>query len=164
MQDLMAWARYNKKKLHPIELAAIAHHKLVYINPFFDRNGRVARLLMNLLLMKEGYPLVVILKNDRKNITRCWKRRTGGDLNPFVQFTAQAVERSLNIYLKALLPAKTGRRYLPLPKISKQTPYSKKYLNLLARHGRIEASKEGRNWVTTVEAVNNYIKARQRQR
>ncbi len=48
--------------------------------------------------------------------------------------------------------------------ISKQTPYSEKYLNLLARLGRIEAHKEGRNWVTNIEAVKNYIKGRQRQR
>jgi len=164
MQDLITWIRDNKKKLHTIELAAIAHHKLVCIHPFFDGNGRVARLFMNLLLMKEGYPLVVILKNDRKKYYQVLEKADKGDLNPFVQFTAQAVERSLNIYLKTLLPAKPGRRYLPLSEISKQTQYSEKYLNLLARHGKIEAHKEGRNWVTTVEAVNNYIKARQRQR
>lgn len=87
-----------------------------------------------------------------------------GSLNPFVQFTTQAVERSLNIYLKNLLPVKPGRRYQPLSEISKQIPYSEKYLNLLARLGRIEAHKEGRNWVTTIEAVNNYIKGRQRRR
>lgn len=164
MQDLITWVRDNKRKFHPIELAAIAHHKLVYIHPFFDGNGRVARLFMNLLLIKEGYPLVVILKNDRKKYYQVLEKADKGDLNPFVQFIAQAVERSLNIYLKTLLPAKPGRRYLPLSEISKQTPYSEKYLNLLARHGKIEAHKEGRNWVTTVEAVNNYIKARQRQR
>ena len=164
MQDLITWVRDNKRKFHPIELAAIAHHKLVYIHPFFDGNGRVARLLMNLLLMREGYPLVVILKNDRKKYYQVLEKADKGDLNPFVQFTVQAVERSLNIYLKTLLPAKPGRRYLPLSEISKQTPYSEKYLNLLARHGKIEAHKEGRNWVTTVEAVNNYINARQRQR
>ncbi|CAG1771494.1 hypothetical protein BAC3_01856 [uncultured bacterium] len=164
MRDLTGWIRNNKKKLHPIELAALAHHKLVYIHPFFDGNGRVARLLMNLLLMREGYPLVVVLKNDRKKYYQMLERADKGNLNPFIQFTAQAVERSLNIYLKNLLPAKPGRRYLPLSEISKQTSYSEKYLNLLARLGRIEAHKEGRNWVTTIEAVNNYKKGRQRQR
>lgn len=164
MRELINWIRNNKKKLHPIELAAIAHHKLVYIHPFFDGNGRVARLLMNLLLMREGYPLVVILKNDRKKYYQMLEKADKGNLNPFVQFTTQAVERSLNIYLKNLLPAKPGRRYLSLSEISKQTPYSEKYLNLLARLGRIEAHKERRNWVTTIEAVNNYIKGRERQR
>lgn len=164
MRELIDWIRDNKRRLHPIELAAIAHHKLVYIHPFFDGNGRVARLMMNLLLMREGYPLVVILKNDRKKYYQMLEKADKGNLNPFVQFTAQAVERSLNIYLKNLLPAKPGRRYQPLSEISKQTPYSEKYLNLLARVGRIEAHKEGRNWVTTLEAVKNYIKGRQRQR
>lgn len=164
MRDLITWIRDNKKKFNTIELAALAHHKLVYIHPFFDGNGRVARLLMNLLLMREGYPLVVILNNDRKKYYQMLEKADKGNLNPFVQFTAQAVERSLNIYLKNLLPAKPGRRYLLLSEISKQTPYSEKYLNLLARLGRIEAHKEGRNWVTTIEAVKNYIKGRQRQR
>lgn len=162
MRDLIWWIRSAWKKLHPIEMAALSHHRLVYIHPFFDGNGRVARLLMNLLLMREGYPLVVILKNDRKKYYQMLEKADKGNLNPFVQFTAQAVERSLNIYLKNLL--KPGRRYLPLSEISKQTPYSEKYLNLLARLGRIDAYKEGRNWVTTLEAVNNYIKGRQRQR
>ena len=66
MQDLINWIDFHKNKLHIIELAALLHHKLVYIHPFFDGNGRTARLAMNLLLMQAGYPLVVILKNDRK--------------------------------------------------------------------------------------------------
>src|SRR3990167_7320361 len=70
MQALISWFGRNQKRLHPVELAAILHHKLVYIHPFFDGNGRTARLAMNLILMKAGYPLVIILKNDRKKYYR----------------------------------------------------------------------------------------------
>jgi|SRR3989344_4215628 len=66
MKNLISWVRSNRNRLHPIELAAILHHKIVFIHPFFDGNGRCARLTMNLILMQKGYPLVIILKNDRK--------------------------------------------------------------------------------------------------
>ena len=50
---------------HPIQIAALAHYKFVYIHPFYDGNGRTARLLMNLILMKSGYPPVIIRKEER---------------------------------------------------------------------------------------------------
>ncbi|MFA5124633.1 MAG: Fic family protein [Patescibacteria group bacterium] len=165
MRQLVDWVRNNKNKLHPIELAAIAHHKLVNIHPFNDGNGRTARLFMNLLLMQDGYPLVMILKNDRKKYYLTLEKADKGNLAPFVAFIAQAIERSLNIYLKTLAPTKSkSEKYMPLSEISQQTTFSDKYLNLLARQGKIEAHKEGRIWVTNMDAINNYLKNRQRQK
>lgn len=51
--------------LHPIKQAAIAHYKLVNIHPFTDGNGRTSRLLMNTILMRYGFPPVVIQKQQR---------------------------------------------------------------------------------------------------
>lgn len=165
MNKLMKWLQQNKKKLHIIELAALFHHKLVYIHPFFDGNGRTARLAMNLLLMQTGYPLVIILKNDRKKYYQVLSKADKEDLTPFVRFIAQAVERSLDIYSKTLTPvSKKREKFIPLSEASKQTPYSAKYLNLLARQGKLEAHKEGRNWLTTKEAIERYIKGRERKR
>jgi len=165
MKDLVQWIKINEKKLHQIELAAIIHHKLVFIHPFFDGNGRTARLVMNLFLMQKGYPLVMILKNDRKRYYDSLDKADKGNCLPFIRFVAQAVERSLNIYLKTLLPKNQKKEtYLPLSSISKKTPYSEKYLNLLARIGKLEAFKEKRNWVTSLEAVKRYIKNRVRKR
>ncbi len=165
MKNLIKWLKQNRKKLHIIELAALLHHKLVYIHPFFDGNGRTARLVMNLLLMQAGYPLVIILKNDRKKYYRVLEQADKENFVPLVRFVAQAVSRSLDIYLKTLTPiSKKREKYLPLSKISKQTPYSIKYLNLLARQGKLEAYKEGRIWLTTKEAVERYIKSRERKR
>lgn len=165
MDDLIKWIEENKKKLHPIELAAIFHHKIVFIHPFFDGNGRTARLVMNLILMQKGYPLVMILKNDRKRYYDALDKADKSQYLPFVRFIAQAVERSLNIYLKTLLPASPRKEvYCPLSEISKKTPYSEKYLNLLARVGKIEAHKEKRNWVTSYEAIERYMKNRMRRR
>ena len=47
-------------KLHPVEYAAAAHKEFVFIHPFIDGNGRVARLLMNLCLIRQGYTIAVI--------------------------------------------------------------------------------------------------------
>lgn len=115
--------------------------------------------------MQKGYPLVVILKNDRKKYYQVLAKADKGDYIPLVRFIAQAVERSLDIYLKALTPvSKKREKYWPLSEISKQIPYSAKHLNLLARQGKLEAHKQGRDWLTTKEAVERYMRGRKRQR
>jgi len=165
MYKLIEWLKKNRKKLSIIELGALLHHKLVYIHPFFDGNGRTSRLVMNLLLMQAGYPLVIILKNDRKKYYNVLSKADKGDLIPFVRFIAQAVSRSLDIYLKILTPISEKReKYISLLEASRQTPYSPKYLNLLVRQGKLEAHKEGRIWLTTREAVERYIRDRKRKR
>ena len=165
VSDLIKWVSNNKNKLSPIELAAFLHHRIVFIHPFFDGNGRTARLVMNLILMQKGYPLVMILKNDRRRYYDSLDKADKENYKPFVNFIAQALERSLNIYLRTLLPiTKTKEKYFLLSEISKKISYSEKYLNLLARQGKIEAHKEKRNWVVSFEAVERYIKNRMRKR
>ena len=165
MKNLISWFSKKQKNLHPVELAALLHHRLVHIHPFFDGNGRTTRLTMNILLMQKGYPLVIILKNDRKKYYRALNQADKGNYHQLILFIAQAVERSLDIYLKTLTPiSKKREKFLPLSKISQQTPFSTKYLNLLARQGKLEAHKEDRNWLTSIEAVKRYLKNRQRQR
>jgi Fic family protein len=165
MRDLINWFIKNRKKLHPVELSAQLHHRLVYIHPFFDGNGRTARLVMNIVLMRSKYPLVVILKNDRKKYYRVLDQADKGNLKPVVQFVAQAVERSLDIYLKTLTPVgKKREKFQLLSEVSEQSSYSSKYLNLLARQGKLEAHKQGRNWLTSIDAVNRYIDKRERKR
>ncbi len=165
MHGLIEWMRQEKAKLHPVELSAILHHKIVHIHPFFDGNGRTARLAMNVFLLQAGYPLVIILKNDRKKYYRVLALADKGDYEPLVKFTAQAVERSLDIYLNVLTPiSKTKEKYYSLLELSKGSPYSAKYLNLLARTGKLEAHKEGRDWLSTKEALHRYIASRKRNR
>ncbi len=165
MKKLVSWFTKERKNISTIELSALLHHKLVYIHPFFDGNGRTARLIMNIILMRAGYPLAVILKNDRKKYYRILDIADKGDYDPLIKFVAQAVERSLDIYLKTLTPITQKREsFKLLSEISPKTPYSTKYLNLLARQGKLEAHKQGRNWLTSVEAVGRYIEKRERNR
>lgn len=112
MQDLIAWISKEKKHMHVVELAALVHHKFVYIHPFFDGNGRTSRLLMNLILMQAGFPLSIVLKNDRKKYYRVLAQADKENLEPFVRFIAQTVERSLDIYLKTLTPTSKNERSL----------------------------------------------------
>jgi|TARA_B110000037_G_scaffold209475_2_gene258681 Fic family protein len=103
MDELHNWLK-SKPKLHPIELAAEAHYRLVTIHPFVVGNGRTARLLMNLILMMQGYPPAIIRKRDRLNyIAILEKAQTFGSKDPFVKLISKAAERSLEIYLKAVL-------------------------------------------------------------
>jgi len=165
MRDLISWLNSQRNKMSIVELAALLHHKLVHIHPFFDGNGRTARLTMNLFLMQAGYPLVIILKNDRKKYYDALEKADDDKYEPLVKFIAQSIERSLDIYLKTLTPTTTKQeKFVSLAEISKTTPFSAKYLNLLARQGKLEAYKEGRDWLTSKEAIERYLKNRIRQR
>jgi len=165
MRNLIDWVGDNEKKMHPVELAAILHHKLVYIHPFFDGNGRTSRLVMNIILMQSGFPLVIVLKNDRKRYYQTLSSADKGEYADFVNFIARAVERTLDIYLKILMPSKKGNeKYISLADLAKDSKFTEKYLNLLARSGKLEAHKEGRNWLTSKDALKRYMDSRERVR
>lgn len=102
MANMQIWLK-STKKLHPVELAAEAHYRLVTIHPFVDGNGRTARLLMNMILMMEGYPPAIIRKRDRlAYISALEKAQLGGSKEDYLKLIGKAVDRSLEIYLKAL--------------------------------------------------------------
>lgn len=87
---------------------------------------------MNVLLMRKGFTLAIILKHDRKGYFRVLQTADRDDSAPLVLFIAQAVERSLDLYLRTFGKETTGK-LLTLSEASRGTPYSPKYLNLLAR-------------------------------
>jgi Fic family protein len=101
MMNFIDWLKHAK--LHPVELAAEAHYQLVTIHPFIDGNGRTARLLMNLILMMDGYPPAIIRKRDRLSyINALEKAQLGGSKADYFTLIMNAVDRSLEIYLKAI--------------------------------------------------------------
>lgn len=159
MNDYINYINNNPEKLNVIELAAIIHYRFVEIHPFTDGNGRCARLLMNLFLMRHGYPVTMVLKVDRKKYYDRLKEVDNGDVKPFVYFIGRNVERSLDLYLDVF---KKGPKYISLAAASKDSPYSQEYLSLLARRGRIEVIKLGRNWFIKKEAIKKYIKSKKK--
>jgi len=74
LREFFRWYDKNKKKLHPVELAALAHLKFVTIHPFADGNGRISRLMMNFILHKHGYPLLDIPYERRANYYNALER------------------------------------------------------------------------------------------
>jgi len=156
INKLLQTISQNPDELRPIELSAFFHHKMVFIHPFLDGNGRTARLLMNIIPMRNGYPFTVLLKVDRPKYLRALNEADNENLIPFANFVANCVERSLDIYLLAF---EKEAEILTLAEASKLTPYTQEYLSLLARKGSIGAFKLGRNWVITKKTLNEYLKA-----
>lgn len=160
--ELIEWVNSSNENI--LIKSAIFHHRFVWIHPFFDGNGRTVRLLFNLLLMKEGFPPAIILKNDRKKYYDALNSANNGDYSKLLLLILQASERSLDIYLSSL--NNTYDNYRPISDIveEEKLPYGQEYVSLLARKGKIDAFKEGRNWLTTKEAVLDYIENRERKR
>jgi Fic family protein len=164
LDELIDFVNTNPLELNDIELAAIFHHKLVWIHPFFDGNGRTVRLGMNLLLMRRGFPPAIILKNDRKKYYEALNQANNGNYQKLMLLMCQALERSLNIYLNAMPDNDTDFQKISDIVSEPSSPYGQEYVSLLARTGKIDAYKEGRNWYTTKEAIDDYIENRQRKR
>jgi len=79
------------------------------------------------------------------------------NLKPFVNFIARCVEESLALYLAAVKPSSGRNRFMKLAEAAKIVPYSKGYLGLLARRGRMAATKIGKDWHVTPEALKAYL-------
>ena len=102
MKEFVKWLQ-EEKSLHPVELAAEAHYRLVTIHPFIDGNGRTARLLMNFILTIHGYIPAIIQKDERlAYINSLEKAQLGGSKDDYFEIIVKAVDRSLDIYLENL--------------------------------------------------------------
>lgn len=103
MEQLIKWYDIEAQKLHPVERGAMLHAIFVGIHPFIDGNGRTSRLLLNLELMKAGFPAVVIKVENRLAYYEALdKSHTTKDYRDFIQLIAKEVEDSLNLYLSAI--------------------------------------------------------------
>ena len=147
--------KLNSKE-HPIVEAAIAHFELVHIHPFVDGNGRTARLLMNLVLIKNGYFPAIILKNDRMKYYDVLEKAHKGKIDDFIFFMARSLERTIYLYFEAIPKIKDN--FITLKEASEISDYSPDYLNVMARRGSIPAFKIKRNWVVSRAAFLEYLK------
>lgn len=165
LDELIDFVNTNPLEINDIELATVFHHKLVWIHPFFDGNGRTVRLAMNLLLMRKGFPPAIILKNDRKKYYEALNQANLGNYQRLMLLMSQALERTLNIYISSLPDNDYDFQEISnIVSEPNELPYSQEYISLLARQGKIDAHKEGRNWYTTKKAIEEYIANRKRMR
>lgn len=146
----------TESKKHPVETAALLHYQFVEIHPFVNGNGRVARLLTNLYLISKGYPPAVLKKEDKGKYYRVLRAANVGNLTPFVNFIAKAVDEGLTMYLSTFGEAD---ELLPLKELAKETSYSQEYLSLRARQGVLDAVKIGKEWHSSRHAVKQYLEA-----
>jgi Fic family protein len=143
-------------KLHPIKKAAFIHHELVRIHPFLDGNGRVSRLITNLYLMKQGYPPIVLKKEDRRKYYQVLQKADNSDLSPFANFIAQAVHEALMYYLSSFVD---DERLISLKEIADFSAYSQEYLSFRARQGKLDAVKIENVWYSSKRAFKEYLKS-----
>lgn len=101
MAELIQWTNEHMDKEDPVILSSILHYRFVRIHPFDDGNGRVARLLMNYILLRKGYPVVVIKSSEKKQYLAALHKADAGDLPAFSEHIAEQVVWSFNIWLKA---------------------------------------------------------------
>ncbi|MFM1852727.1 MAG: hypothetical protein RL164_44 [Bacteroidota bacterium] len=103
MDGYFEFYELNKRTMHPVLLAAEMHERLVTIHPFIDGNGRTARLVMNLILLQNGYTLVNI-KGNLKNRLKYYQALEQVQLNhehtEFYKLILSSAEKSLLQHLE----------------------------------------------------------------
>ena len=113
MRKFIEWL-VNQQEKHPVKVATDAHFKFELIHPFIDGNGRVGRLLMNLVLITSGYPMAIIRNEERTQYLQSLNvTQTKSDLGLLENLIENSVERSLDAYIaaaegKAVLPNLVG--------------------------------------------------------
>jgi len=87
LREFFPWYHSNKRTMHPVHLAALVHLRFVSIHPFGDGNGRIARLLMNYVLHRQGYPMLIIDYSQRNSYYTALERsQVTKDEHIFVQW------------------------------------------------------------------------------
>lgn len=125
--------------------AAVAHTWLVTVHPFVDGNGRVARLLMNLVLMRHGYPIAIVTKEDRLRYYDALEFSQATDLTPFLALVAECIEESLEEYEAA---AQEQRE---------QTEWAASLAQRFTRPERVRAENEYEVWRNAMELLKSHF-------
>jgi Fic family protein len=101
LTEFFKWYKKNKDGLHPVELAALVHLKLVTIHPFGDGNGRITRLVMNFVLNRKKYPLFDITYENRNSYYNALQRsQVKKDDKIFLQWFVKRYTKEYERYLK----------------------------------------------------------------
>lgn len=102
MAELIEWYRDkdSQNNTNPILLAAEFHYKFIRIHPFDDGNGRTARIIMNFILLKYGYPPVVIKTDDKERYISTLQQADVGNIEPFFEYIGKNLNESIEIMVK----------------------------------------------------------------
>ncbi len=100
IDDLLRWYEQEKRELHPLILAATFHYRFVKIHPFDDGNGRMSRILMNLVLMQGNYPPAIIKMEKRNEYLAALSEADAGNLDKFILFVGENLLESIDLYVR----------------------------------------------------------------
>jgi len=141
-----------------IEALAGLHARFEQVHPFLDGNGRTGRLILNLLLVRLGYPPAIIYKGDRARYLAALRHADQGDPGPLGEFLARAV---LDNLYKFVVPAIAGpARLVPLPALATDL-LSANALRVAASRGRLKAAKAADGtWRSSTAWVEEYVSSR----
>ncbi len=126
--------------------AVVAHTWLVYVHPFIDGNGRVARLIMNLILMRYGFPIAIISREDRLRYYDALEESQASDLSSFLALLVESIEESLEEYEAA---AKEQRE---------QEEWAKSLAGRFSEAERIKAKNEYEVWKSAMDLLKGYMR------
>lgn len=161
--DEVKAARFGSDDKEPLpEVLARLHDSFEKVHPFIDGNGRVGRLLLNLLLVRLGYPPVVVLKQQRPAYLTAMQKADKGDCGPLGEILARAMYDNLNRFI---VPSLAGpARLVPLATLV-DSEFSMAALRQAAQRGRLDAFQGSDGvWRSSRKAVQEYRRTKGHRR
>jgi len=143
---------------HLLTYLARLHNRFERIHPFRDGNGRTGRLILNLLLVRNGYPPAVIRKRGRESYLTAMRRADRDEFAPLAEIIARAVKESLDRFL---LPNLAGPvKLMPLSALERPG-LSMRGLRAAADKGTLRATRDGNGrWMSSARWVDEYAASR----
>jgi fido (protein-threonine AMPylation protein) len=153
-----ATARFGRGDRQVVEEIAEHHAEFERIHPFLDGNGRAGRLLMNLVLVRLGYPPAIVYKRERTTYLRALDRADGGDAGPLAELLARAVLQ--NLY-RFIIPSVAGPvKLVPLAALA-DARVSHRALRAAAERGRLRSVRgDDGQWRSSRKWVDAYVAQR----
>ncbi len=144
----------------PEEIARL-HARFEQIHPFLDGNGRAGRLVLNLVLLRRGFPPAIIRKRDRTRYLESLRKADNGDVGALAELIARA---AMDVLLRFVVPAVAGpARLVPLASLA-DPDLSVRALRAAAERGRLKAQRDDRGqWRSTKAWVAQYRKDRHKR-
>jgi Fic family protein len=102
LYNLLKWYKNNRNKIHPIILAFEFHRRYEYIHPFLDGNGRTGRLIMNKILMSNGYSPIIVYKDNKLAYFNSLSKSEEGNLKNYYQFMLEQTNKTYDFLLDVI--------------------------------------------------------------